>query len=76
MSLTRQDGEDIETFFRKALFSIIIKPRSGYGSIGFAKIETADVLRNLIASGKVDIDKYVVQECVVNFKTRYYVNAF
>lgn len=74
--LTRQDGEDIETFFRKARFPIIIKPRSGYGSIGFAKIETADVLRNLIASGKVDIDKYVVQECVVNFKTRYYVNAF
>ena len=74
--LTRQDDQDIEDFFCKARFPVIIKPRSGYGSIGFAKIETADILRDLIAKGKVDVDKYVVQECVVNFKTRYYVNAF
>lgn len=74
--LTRHDGQDIEDYFSKARFPIIIKPRSGYGSIGFAKIESADKLRELITTGKIDIDKYVVQECVVNFKTRYYVNAF
>ncbi len=74
--LTRQEGQDIEDFFSKTRFPIIIKPRSGYGSIGFAKIETAEKFNNLIKLGKIDIDKYVVQECVVNFKTRYYVNAF
>lgn len=74
--LTRQENEDIESFLRKVRFPIIIKPRNGYGSIGFAKIETVDYLCDLIAKGKVDINKYVIQECVVDFKIRYYVNAF
>lgn len=74
--LTRQDGQDVEDFLKEARFPIIIKPRRGTGSIGFRKIETANILRSLIAEGRVNPDDYVIQECVVNFKIRYYANVF
>lgn len=74
--LTRQDGQDIEDFLKEARFPIIIKPRRGTGSVGFRKIETEDILKGFIDNGKVNPDDYVIQECVVNFKTRYYANVF
>ena len=61
---TRQSHQDIEDFLNKAKFPIIIKPRSGSGSIGFHKFETEDDFRKRLADKSFNIDEYVVQEFV------------
>ena len=61
---TRREGQDIEDYLGKARFPIIIKPRQGLGSIGFHKFETEAEFREMLNSGKLNVDEYVVQEFV------------
>lgn len=67
---TRKEGQSIEDYLSSATFPIIIKPRQGMGSIGFHKFENEKEFRSLLNSGKINIDKYVIQE-FVHFKKRY-----
>lgn len=45
-------------------FPIIIKPRHGFGSHGFHKIETKEELIACVDKFNIDISKMVVQECL------------
>lgn len=61
---TRRSDQDIETFLKKARFPIIIKPRTGSGSIGFHKFNSEADFRERLTDKTFDIDSYVVQEFV------------
>lgn len=72
---TRREGQNVKEFLSSANFPIIIKPRQGWGSIGFHKLETAEELLKLLDSGRIDPDDYVIQE-FVNFKKRISTHMF
>ena len=72
---TRQSNQDIEDYLKKAKFPIIIKPRSGSGSIGFHKFETEEEFRGRLADKNFNVDEFVVQE-FVNFEHRIGTNFF
>ena len=61
---TRRSNQDIEDYLKKAKFPIIIKPRTGSGSIGFHKFNTEVEFRERMATDNFCIDDYVVQEFV------------
>ncbi len=73
--LTRKSEESISDYLERAHFPIIIKPRSGMGSIGFKKIDTREQMEALIAQGRVNPEDYVVQE-FIPAKTMRGVNIF
>lgn len=68
--VTRRDGEDIEAFLDRTPFPIIIKPRSGVGSIGFHKMDTREDFYTYIRDNDINVDEYVVQECIHFTKRR------
>lgn len=72
---TRKSDQSIEDYLKKAKFPIIIKPRSGSGSIGFHKFETEKEFRDRIADPTFNVDDYVVQE-FVTFEHRIGTNLF
>jgi len=72
---TRRSDQDIEDYIKKAKFPIIIKPRSGSGSIGFHKFETEEEFRSRLDDKNFNVDEFVVQE-FVNFEHRIGTNFF
>ena len=72
---TRRSDQPIEDFLANAKFPIIIKPRSGSGSIGFHKFETEKEFRDRLAEPSFNVDDYVVQE-FVTFEHRIGTNFF
>lgn len=68
--VTRREGEDIEAFLDRVPFPIIVKPRNGVGSIGFRKLNTREEFYEHVANKNINIDEYVVQECIPFTKRR------
>ncbi len=66
---TRKESQTVGDYLGKASFPIIIKPRNGVGSIGFHKFESLDDFRLLTEKKKINLDDYVIQECI-SFKKR------
>lgn len=66
---TRRSDQSIEDYLKTAKFPIIIKPRTGSGSIGFHKFETIEDFRKRLTDSAFNVDDYVVQE-FVNFEHR------
>ena len=61
---TRRSDQDIDDFLKNVKFPIIIKPRTGSGSIGFHKFSSELEFREKLADDTFDIDTYVIQEFV------------
>lgn len=72
---TRKKDQDIEDFLHHVKFPIIIKPRSGSGSIGFHKFNTEEEFRERLADESFNVDEYVVQE-FIHFDHRIGTNLF
>lgn len=62
--LTRRINESVVDYINRANFPIIIKPRSGVGSIGFKKIDSKTQLDKLIEGKVINPDEYVIQEFI------------
>lgn len=62
--LTKMDDETLEEYLLKVQFPLALKPRKGTGSIGFHKVESREELYDLIQSGKVVPEEYVIQEFI------------
>lgn len=62
--LTKMDDETLETYLSKARFPLALKPRKGTGSIGFHRVDAKDELYELISSGKINVEQYVIQEFI------------
>ncbi len=61
---TRRENQTVEEYLQTVDMPIIIKPRSGVGSIGFKKITQPEQLYRLVEKGEVDPDQYVIQKCI------------
>ena len=64
MPKTRMSDQPVDEFISETDFPLIIKPRNGLGSIGFHKFEKREDFEPYIAEHGIDIDDYVLQECV------------
>ncbi|MGI6071399.1 MAG: ATP-grasp domain-containing protein [Lachnospiraceae bacterium] len=64
MPCTRLSGQSVEDYLKTVEFPLIIKPRSGMGSIGFHKFEDEENFWEYIDEKKIDLDEYVLQEFV------------
>lgn len=62
--LTRKVNESVNDYLDRAKFPIIIKPRSGVGSIGFKKINDRSQFDKLIKDNILCPDDYVIQEFI------------
>jgi predicted ATP-grasp superfamily ATP-dependent carboligase len=60
----------------KIKYPIIIKPRVGYGAIGFKKLESEKELEQLILNNKINIQDYVIQEYVPQTDLQYEAAMF
>ncbi|MBE6771512.1 MAG: ATP-grasp domain-containing protein [Ruminococcaceae bacterium] len=67
--ITKMDDESMDEFLAKVKFPLALKPRKGSGSRGFYKAETKERLFELINSGAVKVDEYVIQEFIENAET-------
>ena len=74
--LTRMDDETVEEYVAKAKFPLALKPRKGTGSIGFRKVDTPEELFELISSGAVIPEQYVIQEFIPQDDIQYVVYMF
>lgn len=72
---TRHSSQDIEDYLEKCHFPIIIKPRSGLGSVGFHKFERREDFWPYMQEKGLDPNDYVVQE-FVDFDKRIGTNLF
>ncbi len=61
---TRREGQSVEDFLKDINFPLIIKPRSGMGSIGFHKFEKKEDFWPYIQEHNIDLDQYVLQEFI------------
>ena len=73
---TRMDNETIDEYLNKAKFPLAVKPRKGTGSIGFRKVETKEELFELIESGLVIPEEYVIQEFIPQDDIQYVCYMF
>ena len=62
--LTRRVDQSVEDYLTQVEFPIIIKPRSGMGSIGFHKFEKREDFWPYIQEHKIDLDQYVLQKFI------------
>ena len=62
--LTKMDDETMDEFLRKVHFPLILKPRVGSGSRGIHKASNRKELDELINSGAVKVEEYVIQEFI------------
>lgn len=62
--LTRRQTQSVEEFLSQSEFPLIIKPRSGMGSIGFHKFEKKEDFWPYIKDHQIDLDKYVLQKFI------------
>lgn len=59
---TRRAGQTVEEYLNQVEFPIIIKPRSGMGSIGFHKFEQPEDFWPYVKEHEIDLDQYVIQK--------------
>ncbi len=64
--VTKTDDESLESFLERVSFPLALKPRKGSGSRGFYKADSREKLDELIGSGKVKVEEYVIQEFIQN----------
>lgn len=64
--ITKMDDETMEEFLSKVKYPLALKPRKGSGSRGFYKVESVERLNELIESGAVKVEEYVIQEFISN----------
>ena len=62
--LTRSTNQTVEDFLDKVEFPVIIKPRSGLGSIGFHKFEKREDFWPYIEKHSINLDEFVLQKYV------------
>jgi len=62
--LTRRKTQSVADFLKEADFPLIIKPRSGMGSIGFHKFEKEEDFWPYIKEHEIDLDQYVLQKFI------------
>lgn len=62
--ITKTDDESLEEFLLKVSFPLALKPRKGSGSRGFYRADSKEKLIELIESGKVVVEDYVIQEFI------------
>ena len=62
--LTRRRNQSVEDFLSRVDFPVIIKPRSGMGSIGFHKFEKREDFLPYIQEKGIDLDQYVLQKFI------------
>ena len=71
------DVGDVESLLSKQIqYPIVVKPRKGFGAIGFHKVDDENQLRALCESIKEDIGKYVFQEYIPQTGTLYKCDMF
>ena len=75
MPKTRLSTETVEDYLKTVNFPLIIKPRNGVGSIGFHKFDSEADFWPYIKEHHIDLDTYVLQECV-EYKKRLGVIMF
>lgn len=74
---TKLNEESMEDFLKRiGGYPIVVKPRSGFGSIGFHCIRSKQQFDELVASDKLNFDEYVIQEYVDQSGEQYNVHAF
>ena len=60
-------------------YPIIIKPRVGYGAVGFKVIKSYEDLQDVVANKKIDLSDYVIQEYIpqtdVQFEAAMFVDG-
>lgn len=61
---TRRKDQSVEEFINETEFPLIIKPRSGMGSIGFHKFERKEDFWTYIEEHNIDVDQYVLQKFI------------
>ena len=61
---TRRKGQPVDQYLETVVFPLIIKPRSGVGSIGFHKFEKKEDFWSYINEKNIDLDTYILQEYV------------
>ena len=61
---TRLHSQTVEEYLSTVTFPLIIKPRNGVGSIGFHKFDKAEDFWPYVKEHDIDLDTYVLQECV------------
>ena len=61
---TRRTDQSVEDYLNQVEFPVIIKPRSGMGSIGFHKFEKREDFWPYIEGHKIDLDQYVLQRFI------------
>ena len=62
--LTRREDQTVEEYLETVDFPVIIKPRSGMGSIGFHKFERREDFWPYIKAHNIDLDQYVLQKFI------------
>lgn len=62
--ITRRENQPVEDFLSNTDFPVIIKPRSGMGSIGFHKFEKREDFWPYIKEHNIDLDQYVLQKFI------------
>ena len=60
--ITKMDDESMDEFLKKVSFPLILKPRIGSGSRGIHKADNKTELDELINSGTVKVEEYVIQQ--------------
>ncbi|MBP9988939.1 MAG: ATP-grasp domain-containing protein, partial [Ruminococcus sp.] len=71
------DCSTIEDVFSKNLsFPLIIKPRQGYGAIGFHKFDTKQELKQYLSEHQEDIEHLVIQEYIPQTDKQYEAAMF
>lgn len=61
---TKMDNETMEEFLAEVSFPLALKPRVGSGSRGFHKVDNKERLFELINSGAVKVEEYVIQQFI------------
>lgn len=61
---TRREEQSVEEYLDEVEFPIIIKPRSGMGSIGFHKFEKREDFWPYVKEHNLNLDQYVIQKFV------------
>ena len=74
--LTRMDNETVEQYLEKVKFPLALKPRKGAGSIGFKKVDNKEQLMELIDTGAIIPEQYVIQEFIPQNDIQYVVYMF
>lgn len=62
--LTKLDDETLEHYLQKVKYPLACKPRKGSGSAGFYIVKDKQQLEELINTGKLIVDEYVIQEYI------------